>query len=169
MEKGEVWKTIQGWEQYEISSFGRVKSFKGRKDRILKSWSFSDGYSQVTLCNRGFNTGKSIHRLVAEAFIPNPENKPQVNHINGIKTDNRVENLEWVTPEENMIHAYLAGLIKEGSKHYNSKLNDEQVSKMRNLYRTGNYSQRDLAKKFGTTQANVSNVISGKTWKRTTQ
>ena len=109
----EIWKAIEGYEElYEVSSIGNVRSLdryvnhpKGgkslRKGKILNPISDKDGYYHVHLSNGEKNSNPLISRLVAQAFIPNPENKPVVDHISGIKTDNRVENLRWVTHKEN--------------------------------------------------------------------
>ncbi len=75
-----------------------------------------DGYPHVSICHNGKRKSEKIHRIVAELFIPNPDKKPCVNHINGDKTDNRVENLEWVTYSENNLHAYKAGLMENARK-----------------------------------------------------
>jgi len=101
----EAWKDIAGYEGiYEISSLGNVK--RTGKNKILKGRITRFGYLRVSLCNKSYPKDYCIHKLVGSAFIPNPENKPQVNHINGIKTENRLENLEWVTNSENMLHSY---------------------------------------------------------------
>ena len=101
----EVWKPIKDYEGlYEVSNLGRVKSLNYRKtgkEKILKNIENSKGYFQVGLVKFGKQKLFTVHRLVAEAFIPNPEGKPCIDHINTIRSDNRVENLRWVTHEEN--------------------------------------------------------------------
>jgi len=113
MEK-EKWSAIAGYEGlYEVNLNGSVRSLHKRNfQKELKPKLDRAGYLSFTLCKNGKQKGKFGHRLVAEAFIPNPENKLEVNHKNGIRTDNSVENLEWVTHSENMIHAYSIGLLK---------------------------------------------------------
>jgi hypothetical protein len=109
----EIWKPIEGYDGwYEVSNIGRVRSFyispnsnkRLHNPRILKGWKNPDGYPSVRLSGRKMF---SIHRLVALAFIPNPDNKPQINHINGIKSDNIYTNLEWIDNRENQIHSYI--------------------------------------------------------------
>ena len=108
---------INGWEQsYEISNYGRIKclNYLHHKDKvyITNGIKCSNGYFKYELKNNGLKKVFLIHRLVALHFIPNPENKPCVNHINGIKDDNRVENLEWCTFKENNNHAIRRGFNK---------------------------------------------------------
>jgi hypothetical protein len=118
----EIWKDIVGYEGlYQVSDLGRVRSLdriikgnKGseylKKGKILKQTFNLKKYSQVNLSKYGVDYHKRVHRLVAETFIPNPEMKPQVNHIDGNKNNNHVINLEWNTESENVIHAYRLGL-----------------------------------------------------------
>lgn len=122
----EIWKPVLGWEElYEVSNLGQVRSldrvvwYKGRygntcrrtfKGKILRPCR-NQGYLDVVLACQDYTKSCQVHRLVAQAFVDNPDNKPQVNHINGVKHDNRAENLEWVTRSENIKHAVNKGLF----------------------------------------------------------
>lgn len=121
----EIWKDIPNYEGfYQISSFGNVRSLdrvihfqKGNpkrntfsKGKRIKNQISNSGYYRTKLCKNQTRKMFSVHRLVAEVFIPNPENKPQVNHIDGNRLNNHVENLEWATMSENVLHAYETGL-----------------------------------------------------------
>ena len=99
----EVWKPIMGYEGlYEVSNLGRVRSLFSNNERVLKNVIGSNGYSYVTLSVNNERCIKTIHRLVCEAFLPNPENKPCIDHVNTIRSDNRLENLKWCTHKENI-------------------------------------------------------------------
>lgn len=100
--KDEVWKEIIGFEKYKISNYGRILGCNGN---ILKFGKSHNGYQTISLYNKGVKVTPRINRLVGLYFIPNPENKPQINHIDGIKTNNHVDNLEWCTISENVIHS----------------------------------------------------------------
>lgn len=123
----EVWKDIKGYEgMYQVSSFGRVKSIpRYRVSGKIMDVACNGHYWRIKLSKNGKSRRVMLHRIIAEAFIPNPENKPQVNHINGNKKDNSIENLEWVTISENQIHAIKTGLrpikTKTGTKVINTK------------------------------------------------
>lgn len=108
----EVWKSIKGFEGlYEVSDLGNVRNINGR---LRKPFLIHQGYLMIDLFHNYKRRHARVNRLVAEAFISNPDNKTEVNHKNGNKTDNRAENLEWTTKSENMIHAYKNGLQKKG-------------------------------------------------------
>lgn len=102
MREIEEWRDIKGFEGlYQVSSLGRVKSLKFGRERILTPYKQKDGYLRIYLCKEGEMKRYLVHRLVANAFIPNPNNLETINHINEIKTDNRVDNLEWMTQKDN--------------------------------------------------------------------
>lgn len=168
----ENWKTIEEFENYEISNLGRLKgleittkfgcTFKKYPERICNPWTDKKGYKYYTFVVNGKNRHKLIHRLVAKAFILNPDNKPQINHINGIKSDNRIENLEWCNAKENLLHARETGLNDiSGVNHYSSKLTIEDIYSIRN----SNETQRVLAEKYNICQDSISKIKSFKTYK----
>ena len=106
----EIWKTIEDYPEYEVSIYGEI--YSKRKQECLIPQNNPRGYSIVTLYNENGPQQLSVHRLVANAFIPNPNDKPQINHKDGYKRNNRDSNLEWCTPKENMRHAFKKGLGK---------------------------------------------------------
>lgn len=173
----EIWKDIEGYEGlYQVSNLGRVKSLSRvvvrsstRKyisnEKLLKLCSDKAGYMIVCLSKEGTHQTLKVHRLVANAFIPNPNEKKEVNHINGIKWDNRLENLEWNTTSENQKHAYSIGLNKgaNGQRHGMSKLTDSQVKLIK--LELGIVKSGELAKKYNVSQATISYIKSGKWWK----
>ena len=130
-----------------------LSSRKFNVPTIMKSFTDKGGYLRVTLLGET----RKVHRLVAIAFIPNPERKTQVNHINGIKTDNRVENLEWVTHSENMIHAYKTGLTC-GHTGRRDKGNNKFGEEWTELNNKG-VSLREISRMYGVTHHTVKRTI----------
>ena len=160
---GEIWKDIDGYNgDYQISTFGRVKSFWGKSPRILKP-QLRGEYLGVDLCLDGKLKQRKIHILVAKAFIPNPDNKPEVNHDDGHKFNCHVSNLYWATSSENMQHAVRTGLKKSGVENPTAKIKDEADI----IYIRGNpdnLSQQQLAEMFGMDRSSISAIQLGKTW-----
>ncbi len=162
----EIWKDIEGFDsEYQIGDNGCIKSFKNNNPIIRKQKVNKKGYLNICLHNNGVRKYYRPHRLVALAFIPNPQNKPHINHKNGIKTDNRVENLEWCTPKENIHHAYKTGLIvgKKGEEHSQSKLTNLEVLAIRNI----DYSlitQRRVSKIYNLSNQQLNAIVKRKRW-----
>jgi hypothetical protein len=173
----EIWLPVKGFEgRYEVSNFGSIrsldmyinnphgsKSFK--KGRTLRQTKNGKGYLAVKLCLNGLQKSLVVHRIVAEAFVPNKMNYPQVNHLNGIKSDNRTDNLEWCTNRQNIIHAYNNGLIKtnKGEAHHMSKLKQTEVDEIR-VFLSNGETMSSLARKYSVTVTSIYHIKIKKTW-----
>ena len=172
----EIWKNVEGFDwKYQISNIGRVKSinwwrWKNSKDRILKYWGDTYWYYRVCLYKNSFIKDVKVHRLVAQEFIPNPENKPQVNHINWIKIDNRVENLEWCTARENNLHAFANWLKLWTYKwifwknHFNSKSVLQYTEEW--VFIKEWWSMIDIKRELWIEPTNISSCCKWKYWRK---
>ncbi|AGQ74983.1 endodeoxyribonuclease [Salmonella enterica subsp. enterica serovar Lubbock] len=163
-------KDIAGYEgKYAVTTDGRVYSHsrvddggKLRKGRWLKPNVDGYGYLQVSLYSEGVAKKHKVHRLVAETFIDNKKLCPQVNHKNGIKTDNNVSNLEWVTAQQNILHAFSNSLMSsKGEKNGRAKLTMDQVKEIRDCK---SMTKTGIAKQYGVSTATISCIVNNKSW-----
>lgn len=164
----EIWKDVIGYEGiYMVSNLGNVKSMRKSNclhERILVQGT-NYGYKYVFLCVKNKVKGKRVHVLVAETFISlKPSYIHQVNHINGIKSDNNVSNLEWCTPSENKIHN--ARILKQNTceKHNKAKLNWIKVDEIRKIYSTIKISHAKLANEYSISKSVITSILNNKTW-----
>ena len=142
---------------YEITKDGEV--FNKTYNRKIKYELNDKGYYRVIIGGERY----FIHKLVAQKYVPNPLNKPHINHKNGIKTDNRAENLEWVTHKENIHHALNSGLIPIGEQCSWTKLKRDDVIFIR---KNKEISQKELSKKFNVSPSTISDIRNYKSWKK---
>ncbi len=162
-------KGISGFEGFyaidmdgNVYSLPRKNGYGSRLKLKIKKPKITRGYWQFSLSKNGRNIYKSVHRLLAETFIPNPLWLPQVNHINGIKTDNRLKNLEWCTHSDNQIHARKIGLMG-GERTNTAKLTVGKVKEIRALYPRLN--SRQLSEKYGIGQSTICKILNREYWK----
>lgn len=168
----ENWFDIPGFNNnYEVSDLGNIRRKKGTSHLKQKNRKFfldKDGYEMVNLKVNQKSHVTRVHRILATVFIPNPENKPLVNHKNGIKNDNRLENLEWSTLSENRVHAYSTGLqnglSRRGEKCNFTKLTKEQVIEIRNTYKKGVVTMLSISKKYDVSVSAIRSIIIRENW-----
>lgn len=159
-------KRVNGFPDYAVTACGKVISTKRGKVRILKACKDSKGYPGVLLYAPGAKRKNAkVHRLVATAFLENPMDKPQVNHIDGDPSNNAVDNLEWATPVENVRHSIATGLrLDKGELSACAKLSSADVLEIRELKKVG-VSHREMAALFGVTHGNINAIVGKRTWK----
>lgn len=170
----EIWKDIVGWEGlYQVSNLGRIKSLSrvvkvvGHNhsearisEKILKSVIRKLGYEMVTICKVNIHKHKQVHRVVAEVFIPNPDNKPNINHIDCNPLNNKVENLEWCTQKENREHAKKMGRVPWGQSHFKAKITQDDAIAIKNSAERTSI----LANQYGISMSSIGDIRKGRTW-----
>lgn len=164
----ELWKDVIDYEGlYQVSNLGRVKSLQtsNKKELIKSLHTAHSGYVCVTLNKKSKSETTYVHRLVAKAFHPNPDNKKVVNHIDSNKANNNASNLEWVTYSENLKHSFKAGRkILKGTERF-SKVTEEQVLDIRKRFADGGITKTELAKEYKVHPQTIHHIIIRKKWK----
>ena len=163
----EIWKKIDKEGMYEVSNHGNVRSWKnnrwGRLDspKILRSTTNNKGYLYIYMGRRNYAL---VSRLVAKAFIPNPDNKPEVNHIDKNPLNNHVSNIEWSTRSENMIHAHKGEDYQLGSNHNRTNFEDTDILDIRNAYNLGCFTQQEIADAYSVSRRTIGSIINKVNW-----
>lgn len=173
----EIWKPIENYEtRYEVSSFGNIRRLAdvprvdnrgrvtGRKMRAMVGGVNSFGYRTVILTKDNKARSFKVHRLVAKAFLSNQNERPQVNHINGVKTDNRVENLEWCTNQHNVLHAFKLGLnkVRRGEANNLARITEKDAIFIKR--NKGIIPRKELMQQFSLCARAINRIQKGELW-----
>lgn len=174
----EIWKDVPGYEGlYKVSNLGNVMSFhtdglfgKNNTGRLMVQRTDKCGYKYVYVAKGGKKKRESVHRLVAKAFIPNPDNLPQVNHMDEIRDHNTADNLEWCTVLYNQRYGHRrerTSISSTGERNARAILTEKDVMEIRRTYIPGDkeFCKRKLAEKYGVKMVTIGKIIGGKLWK----
>ena len=165
---GSGWRDVPGFEGvYSVSSDGQVRREQrghgATIGKLLRQHRKRNGYLFVDLCDGARRSTSNVHVLVARAFLGAPPPQCEVNHIDGNKENNRIANLEYVTRRGNIVHGLRTGLYPVGERLHNARLTADNVRTIRSL--RGEYSQRQLAERFGVARTTIADVLQGRTWR----
>ncbi len=159
----EIWKAIKGYEGfYEVSNYGNVRSLKYNKVKVMAKVFIGRKrmhYHGVHLRFGGKCETLKIHRLVAIAFIPNPENKPNINHVDSNRLNNNIDNLEWCTQKENIRHCISKGRFNRNTHEYGRKLPLQYRKVIKDIYLSGMHTQKEIAAKYGIARTYVTKIV----------
>lgn len=175
----ETWRDIKGYEgYYQVSNLGNIKTldrevydskrhlFRFYKEKVMKTALCRKGYKRIQFKVGGVYKSYAVHRLVAEAFIPNPFNLPEVNHKDSNRENNAEHNLEWLTHSENQKHSYRQGKRNhKGENHPQAKLALASVLEIRERYSSGLFTMPFLASEYGVSAYAINNIVHYRTWK----
>jgi len=158
----EIKEEWREYNWYQVSNYGKVINKKGKQ---LSTKPSKDGYVHTAIKDYNGKWIRGLHRVVATVFLPNPDNLPEVNHIDGKKENNRVDNLEWCTKKENQDHEALKLKQRGGENNYHNKLTNEIVIEIYNLCKEGNMKYKDIGKLYNTEPSAISRIATGADWR----
>lgn len=162
MSQEEVWKVIPEYPDYEVSTHGKIKSYQGRKPRIMKIFESLKGYKRVRLWNDGKSKIFSVHVLVLQSFVGSRPKDFDGCHNDGVKENNHIDNLRWASRKDNCADRIKHGTCLYGEKNHSSKLNNQESLYIRYCK---NMKQKELSKMFNVSIATIGNIRNGRNWK----